>query len=114
MKKKTLRDLKLKKDNTVIPAGTVCDIEFKVCEEGTELPSGKIAEFTHPYMSVTLPNGTVIRTKHYSAFFTAPSVNVMEKWNEDGVAKTVTGHRTEPDGYGPDGSPSWLLALGII
>jgi hypothetical protein len=44
----------------------------------------------------------------------SPSMKTLEKWSNDGVAKTVTGHRTEPDGYGPDGSPSWLLVFGII
>lgn len=44
----------------------------------------------------------------------APSMKTLEKWSNDGVAKTVTGHRTEPDGTGPDGSPSWLLVFGII
>jgi len=43
-----------------------------------------------------------------------PSINTLNKWSMDGVAKTLTGQRTEPDGYGIDGSPSWLLAIGVI
>lgn len=43
-----------------------------------------------------------------------PGLKTLEKYSYDGVAKTVTGHRTEPDGYGPDGSPSWLLVAGLI
>jgi len=43
-----------------------------------------------------------------------PGLKTLEKYSFDSVAKTVTGHRTEPDGYGPDGSPSWLLVFGII
>jgi hypothetical protein len=43
-----------------------------------------------------------------------PSIKTLEKWNDDGISKTVTGHKVEPDGYGPDGSPSWLLVLGMI
>jgi len=46
--------------------------------------------------------------------FTTPSQRTIEKWSEDGIAKTPTGKKTEPDGYGSDGSPSWLLALGYI
>ena len=38
----------------------------------------------------------------------------MERWTSHGIAKTVTGQRTEPDGYGTDGSQSWLLVLGYI
>lgn len=43
-----------------------------------------------------------------------PSLRTLERYSMDGVAKTPTGHRTEPDGYGPDGSPSWLLVMGVI
>jgi hypothetical protein len=46
--------------------------------------------------------------------FPAPSFNTIEKWGMDGICKTPTGKRVEPDGHGPDGSPSWLLALGLI
>jgi len=46
--------------------------------------------------------------------FTQPSVAVMTKWNNEGYAKTPTGKKVEPDGYANDGSPSWLLALGLI
>lgn len=52
--------------------------------------------------------------KNFSGFTKLPSEKVMERWMEEGVAKTVTGKRTESDGYGSDGSPSWLLALGYI
>ena len=43
-----------------------------------------------------------------------PSMNTLEKWSEEGVAKSVDGHRVEPDGYSPDGSPSWMLVMGLI
>ena len=46
--------------------------------------------------------------------FTKPSIITMNKWMSDGIAKTPTGKKTETDGYGDDGSPSWLLALGLI
>ena len=38
-----------------------------------------------------------------------PSIKTMEKWMEDGVAKSITGQRVEPDH--PD---SWLRVLGYI
>ena len=41
-------------------------------------------------------------------------MNTLEKWSSDGVAKSVTGQRVEPDGWGVDGAPSWLLAIGVI
>lgn len=46
--------------------------------------------------------------------FTKPSIATMNKWMSEGIAKTPTGKSTEPDGYADDGSPSWLLALGLI
>ena len=41
-------------------------------------------------------------------------MKTLEKYSLDSVAKSVTGKRCEPDGYAEDGSPSWLLALGMI
>jgi hypothetical protein len=46
--------------------------------------------------------------------FKAPSMASMERWGMDGVCKTPTGKRVEPDGYGSDGSPSWLMVFGLI
>lgn len=46
--------------------------------------------------------------------FKAPSMTTLGKWSMDSVCKTPTGKRVEPDGHGPDGSPSWLLVFGLI
>ena len=43
-----------------------------------------------------------------------PTTATLERWMDDGICKTPSGHRVEPDGHGPDGSPSWLLLLGMI
>lgn len=43
-----------------------------------------------------------------------PSLNTLERWGNDGLCDTLTGDSVEPDGVGPDGAPSWLLALGMI
>lgn len=51
----------------------------------------------------------------YGKFSKMPSPRTLEKWEwEGGYCLTVTGHKTEPDGFGPDGSPSWMLVAGII
>lgn len=47
-------------------------------------------------------------------FHKAPSLKTLEKQNLSGVVKTPTGKRVEPDGYGSDGSPSWMLVAGVI
>ena len=52
--------------------------------------------------------------KILTGFDSPPSIEDLEDWSCDGICETVTGHITEPDGTGPDGSPSWLLALGYI
>lgn len=52
--------------------------------------------------------------KYFKGFGAPPTLRRLEKMGHDGVVTTPTGHRTEPDGYGPDGSPSWMLVLGLI
>ena len=43
-----------------------------------------------------------------------PSVQTMERWVFDGVARATDGCRVEPDGHCPHGHSSWLLVLGLI
>ncbi len=70
----------------------------------------------------TLPDGNKVRVraengkKYFGApFMKAPSLATLEKWeSQGGFCKTITGQRTEPDGHGMDGSPSWLLVMGVI
>lgn len=57
------------------------------------------------------------RASRYAIYFGGriPSAQTMMKWeSEGGYCKTVTGLKVEPDGHGHDGSPSWMLALGLI
>lgn len=46
--------------------------------------------------------------------FRAPSIKTMEKWSEEGIAKSIGGKRVEPDGHDENGLPSWMLVMGII
>lgn len=51
----------------------------------------------------------------YGKFKKMPTIRTLQNWEmRGGYCETVTGHRTEPDGYGPDGSPSWMLVAGVI
>lgn len=43
-----------------------------------------------------------------------PSESQLAEWVSDCVCETPTGDNVEPDGHGPDGAPSWLLALGMV
>jgi len=100
------RDVKLK-DGRTFSQGTACEVKFlgnkdnghKVCEISVGSDTWKASISNLP----TTVSG-----------FTKPSNATMEKWVDDGYAKTPTGKRVEPDGYAEDGSPSWLLALGYI
>ena len=71
------------------------------------------------YMVVTI-NGDSFKTsprnghKNLTGFCKPPSMNKLEAWSFDCVARSVTGKRCEPDGFGCDNSPSWLLVLGYI
>ena len=48
-------------------------------------------------------------------FSKMPSATTLQKWEWDGgFCKTVLGEKTEPDGHGPSGAPSWMLVAGII
>jgi hypothetical protein len=57
-----------------------------------------------------LATGQVVRV---TSAFKEPSIDSLEKWSE-GIAKAIDGAQVEPDGYSPDGAPSWLLVCGLI
>lgn len=52
--------------------------------------------------------------KWLNGFRKPPTLKTLEKQESNGIVNTCTGHRVEPDGYGSDGSPSWLLVIGLI
>jgi hypothetical protein len=51
--------------------------------------------------------------RYFESFDPLPSDELLADWICDGMCESVTGQPVEPDGYGTDGSPSWLLALGL-
>jgi hypothetical protein len=44
----------------------------------------------------------------------APTIQTLNKWVSEGIAKALDGCKTEPDGTCQHGFPSWLRALGYI
>ena len=46
--------------------------------------------------------------------FYTPQFEAIDLWVHDSVCETLDGQQVEPDGVGPIGCPSWLLALGIV
>ena len=102
MNKTLLRSVKLK-TGVSIPQGTPFEVSLHKFESG-KMGLRCISKCgTHNFL-----------TGKFSAFFNPPSIATMGKWMDSGIAKTPTGHKTEPDGHGPDGFPSWLLILGMI
>ena len=94
------------KDGSSIPAGSVVRVSFR--NDKPEIASIEFMYRTYKIKTISLP-------KYIGRPFTkAPGLSALERMAEDGVAKSVTGKRVEPDGFGADGSPSWLLVLGYI
>ncbi len=94
---KTIKDLKLK-DGTIIP------------KRSTLVYVG-IGQLTT--IGVFLYNDRELRMR-FRSVLKNPSLASLERWTADSVCKSVFGATVEPDGYGPAGEPSWLLAMGMI
>lgn len=92
---------------TIIPKGTRLILEFR--EGSPEL------------VTCAMPDGNKFnvaanRAKTYfgAPFTPEPSLKTLERWSDDGIARSLTGGKCEPDGFSTDGAPAWLLALGLV
>lgn len=94
------------KANVFLP-GTVVTLEFTTVQGWPAIRGIDIFERKFLTLAKNAPETFVGVAKR-------PSVRTMEKWQNDGYCKTIFGARTEPDGTGPDGEPSWMLAMGLI
>ena len=113
-------NVKIKATQTSIVAGTKATGKF------IKVPSSVVPGLMRDAIEVTIAEGTevapgyvleddvVLKTAQFTMFFAPPSVKTMEKWSDTGIAKSVTGKKVEVDGYGPDGSPSWMVAMGMV
>lgn len=105
LKKQTREMLDFMKSGLRIPNGTDIEIRFSK---------------THPSNAFFFYDGRwrvlSVQTlwKKVSGIGKPPSPNTMMKWDMDGVAKSVLGRKVEPDGWDQNGSPSWILAMGLI
>lgn len=98
-------DLKWK-DGTVTPAGTPVHIDF------CNIHPGRIYVTAGERVYKT---GLVNKAnKRFTGIGKVPGFLTLQKYSNNGIAKTVTGDKTEPDGYGSNGAPSWMLVIGII
>jgi hypothetical protein len=102
---RTTLEMKMK-DGSVIPAGSVVRVSFR-----EDKPEIAMVEFMYSTYKIK----TINLFKYIGRPFTkVPGSAALERMVDEGVAKTVTGKRAEPDGFGDDDSPSWLLVLGYI
>ncbi len=96
---------------------TITTLKTLKLKDMTEIPKGAKLEFLGASDMVTVGRfsfaGRELKLR-YRAIIKNPSMRTMEKWSDDGIAKSVFGNKCEPDGYGEHGEPSWLLAIGII
>jgi len=99
------KDVSLK-SGTTIPAGSEVSYDF----DGGRTSSVRVTTADGSTFAISLERAHLFLSK----FKKPPTMKTLEKWSNDGVCQTPTGHRVEPDGTGPDGSPSWLLAFGMI
>ena len=72
-------------------------------------------EFLPNYVSLNTADGRRIVTRNFKgAGIRVPGTKTIERYAWDSVVKSVFGHNVEPDGWDHEGSPSWLLVLGLI
>jgi hypothetical protein len=93
MSKKTNKPVTLK-DRSVLPAGqTVTEWKVNGNDNHCRLASGHVVRVTNAFKS--------------------PSMATLERYSH-GLSKSVLGNTVEPDGHDSEGSPSWLLVMGMI
>jgi hypothetical protein len=110
----SLRDMKMK-NGDVLPRGTRGTLffirgDFRYCNVLFNWigPSGR--NYTQEPMKtqIELAGGWL------RGMGKPPSVAALTRMSDNAVATTPTGKRVEPDGVAADGSPSWLLVMGLI
>jgi hypothetical protein len=96
---------------------TKAGVDFKAGEEAT------IREYSRQYPWVVKLEGeggkrisllVESASKSIVGFPTPPSLKTMERWSENGIARSIDGSNVEPDGFSYGGAPSWMLVVGMI
>ena len=103
---KAAKDIKLK-SGEVIKKGTPVDSIVHNLVYGVSM-----VKFFGRDKPLKLPTAALYR--FVTGFRKPPGQKALERMVFDSVAKSITGKTVEPDGVASDGSPSWLLVLGLI
>jgi len=96
------------KSGLVIPVGTNLIVTFIAGQTVANLTGGSAGGVP---VSLKLRCSSLPR---YFSRFKEPSLKTLERWSFDCVAKSMLGKRVEPDGHDDEGSPSWMLVVGVI
>jgi len=99
------RDMNYKRRGVTVPKGTKVQARFSKSR-----PSRAYYEYEGQWFAIFLP----VASNNWTGFSKIPSKQRLFKMSDDGISTTPTGKRVEPDGHGPDGSPSWMLAMELI
>jgi hypothetical protein len=104
--KTLVRDLKLG-DGMTIPMGT--KVESVTFDGQTTVALVALEGRTFPVRIHCARLGGLV-----SGFKKVPGLKALEGYSDKGICPTITGQKVEPDGFGSDGSPSWLLIAGVL
>lgn len=93
------------KDGSVTEAGESVEVSYK---RGNHTTAFLMLDGT--------PKGVRITnlSMYLKGYPKMPGMAALEKMSDAAVVPTPSGYKVEPDGYGPDGSPSWMLVAGVI
>ena len=105
MKTTTKKSFTSKKGVT-INEGERVSVSFDVKRKSTGEPFAQ-------YIRLTTEDGRRVVTSQFKAAgIKVPTSRTFDSWGT--IARSVFGNQVEPDGWDSEGSPSWLLALGLV
>jgi hypothetical protein len=107
--KKHLQSTLRTKGGIELKQGTLVSLTFE-CDDNGHKRVDIIRAVSESGEAVNVP------IRHWEMAFgiKRPSLKTLTKYTEEGISRSVFGKRVEPDGFDDEGSPSWLLAEGLI
>jgi hypothetical protein len=104
------------KSGDVIPVGTKATVLYM----GEKAPSMAILKIDYQgngsrdYQSDPIKTAITGLHKYLRGYPKPPTTASLERMSDAGLVSTPTGQKVEPDGYGSDDAPSWLLVMGLV
>ncbi len=85
-------------------------------KDGSTLPKGLPVSFLpeSPWRCLVKGDRAEPYRVRVTSAFTPPDMMEVEEGLDYGRCMSIAGETVEPDGWDEHGSPSWLLALGMI